>query len=162
MPQCASKKLKASQHRRDKMKSQSNILFTRSSIWNLLNKYLIQNSCNLVPIFLIIGRHSTRAVGAPVLSIHSRKVTSHLHHVRNLKSLDILLTHFHSVLLNYTPKKIMLHVRHPVVTHDNINTEQPWHNYLVMFFIILYYLATRFDHQTISKLKRRICKCAHI
>jgi len=51
---CIPAKSKLHQHRQEKMKPQSSILFIRSHIWKLLNKYLIQNSCNLAPIFFFL------------------------------------------------------------------------------------------------------------
>jgi len=56
---CIPENLKLHQHRRDKMKSQSSILFIRSRKWKLLNKCLTQNICNLAPIFFIMVRRST-------------------------------------------------------------------------------------------------------
>ena len=81
-------------------------------------------------------------------------ITFHLQQVRKLKSPELLHTHFHGVLFNYVLKKFMLHVRHLVVAHDNIKTQKPRHNYLVMFFIRLHYLGTRFDNQTFIKIEK--------
>jgi hypothetical protein len=99
---CIPENLRLLQRRRDKMKSQSNILFIRSRVWNLLNKYLIHNSCNLAPFSFYNGTSQyIGSLSSCSRGLRSRNVTFQLQQVRKLKSPELLHTYFRGVLTTH-------------------------------------------------------------